>query len=209
MGNFGDKFGAVNALFSGLALFGIIVSILIQQKELNLQRNELKETRREFLINRLTNIVFNKTDNLIKEINSYSLDVGNDRIIDDYRLSIDEFVEYLRTIDGNQTASKKDMIKHFLNKNERVINRIVLKIYSSFMSVERAVTQSKLETEDSMQILSLMASGLNDDIKALLNDYKLHMKEPKSAESGTTDAFNQSNYEFFQGRIHYILNFGR
>lgn len=55
-GQFGDMFGAVNALFSGLAFGGIIITILLQKKELRLQRKELKlqrtemqETRKEFI----------------------------------------------------------------------------------------------------------------------------------------------------------------
>jgi hypothetical protein len=47
-GAFGDKFGFINSLFSGLALTGIIISIYFQQKELSLQRDELVETREEF-----------------------------------------------------------------------------------------------------------------------------------------------------------------
>lgn len=47
-GTFGDMFGSVNALFSGLALAGIIITILLQKKELTLQREELSETRKEF-----------------------------------------------------------------------------------------------------------------------------------------------------------------
>lgn len=46
-GTFGDMFGAVNALFSGLAFAGMIITLLQQQKELSLQRDELKETRKE------------------------------------------------------------------------------------------------------------------------------------------------------------------
>jgi hypothetical protein len=47
-GTFGDMFGSVNALFSGLALAGIILTILLQRKELKLQREELQDTRAEF-----------------------------------------------------------------------------------------------------------------------------------------------------------------
>lgn len=47
-GTFGDMFGSVNALFSGLALAGIILTILLQRKELRLQREELRDTRKEF-----------------------------------------------------------------------------------------------------------------------------------------------------------------
>lgn len=46
-GTFGDSFGAVNSLFSGLAFAGIIYTILLQRKELSLQRQELIETRKE------------------------------------------------------------------------------------------------------------------------------------------------------------------
>jgi hypothetical protein len=46
-GAFGDMFGAINALFSGLAFAGIIFTILLQREELKLQREELKLTRTE------------------------------------------------------------------------------------------------------------------------------------------------------------------
>jgi hypothetical protein len=46
-GTFGDMFGAINALFSGLAFAGVIYAILLQRIELRLQRNELSLTRQE------------------------------------------------------------------------------------------------------------------------------------------------------------------
>jgi hypothetical protein len=46
-GTFGDMFGSVNSLFSGLAFAGVIYAILLQSKELELQREELKLTREE------------------------------------------------------------------------------------------------------------------------------------------------------------------
>ena len=47
-GTFGDMFGAVNALFSGLAFAGLIIAIYMQRKELEYQREELELTRKEF-----------------------------------------------------------------------------------------------------------------------------------------------------------------
>lgn len=47
-GTIGDMFGSINALFSGLALAGIILTILLQRRELKLQREELRDTRKEF-----------------------------------------------------------------------------------------------------------------------------------------------------------------
>ena len=46
-GEFGDMFGGVNALFSGLAFVGVIYAILLQRRELQLQREELEYTRFE------------------------------------------------------------------------------------------------------------------------------------------------------------------
>ena len=46
-GAFGDMFGAINALFSGLALAGVILAIFLQKQELELQRHELELTRQE------------------------------------------------------------------------------------------------------------------------------------------------------------------
>src|SRR5687767_11829025 len=46
-GQFGDMFGAINALFSGLAFAGIIITIMMQRDELELQRTELQLTRDE------------------------------------------------------------------------------------------------------------------------------------------------------------------
>jgi len=45
--SFGDMFGAINALFSGLAFAGIIVALYFQKNEFELQRQELKDTREE------------------------------------------------------------------------------------------------------------------------------------------------------------------
>jgi hypothetical protein len=44
-GQFGDMFGAVNSLFSGLAFAGVIFTIYLQREELSLQRKELELTR--------------------------------------------------------------------------------------------------------------------------------------------------------------------
>lgn len=46
-GAFGDMFGAINSLFSGGALAGVVYAIFLQKNELRLQRNELELTREE------------------------------------------------------------------------------------------------------------------------------------------------------------------
>jgi hypothetical protein len=46
-GLFGDSYGVLNALFSGLAFAGVIATLLLQRQELAYQREELELTRVE------------------------------------------------------------------------------------------------------------------------------------------------------------------
>lgn len=81
-GTFGDKFGFINSLFSGLALTGIIISIYFQQYELSLQRQELSETRKEFKDQNFQTTFFNllKTQRqLAEEIDCYIWNLKNYR----------------------------------------------------------------------------------------------------------------------------------
>ena len=51
-GQFGDLFGSVNALFSGLAFAGLVYVILLQREDLALQRDELRLQRNEMAASR-------------------------------------------------------------------------------------------------------------------------------------------------------------
>lgn len=46
-GQFGDLYGGFNALVSGLAFIGLILSLCMQRKDLNLQRSEMRQSRIE------------------------------------------------------------------------------------------------------------------------------------------------------------------
>jgi Putative phage abortive infection protein len=52
-GTFGDMFGAINALFSGLAFASLIYTVYLQRHELQMQREELRLTRDELQGQRL------------------------------------------------------------------------------------------------------------------------------------------------------------
>lgn len=51
-GQFGDIFGSVNALFSGLAFAGLFWSLRVQQEQLLLQQDELRLQREELKLQR-------------------------------------------------------------------------------------------------------------------------------------------------------------
>lgn len=52
-GTFGDMFGAVNALFSGLAFAGLIYTITVQRQELALQREAIEMQTEELKLQRI------------------------------------------------------------------------------------------------------------------------------------------------------------
>ncbi|MFA6138610.1 MAG: putative phage abortive infection protein [Sulfurimonas sp.] len=60
-GVFGDSFGLLTSLFSGLAFAGLIITIVMQRDELALQRQELSLTREEFRAQKLEMKAQNKT----------------------------------------------------------------------------------------------------------------------------------------------------
>ena len=51
-GLFGDMFGGLNSLFSGLAFLALVATLYMQSQELALQRNELRLQREELKQNR-------------------------------------------------------------------------------------------------------------------------------------------------------------
>ena len=83
-GTFGDMFGFVNALFSGLAFVGMIITLLMQREELELQREEMKQTRDEIKmqrkvseIQRFENTFFNMLHSQQQILNDLRFDLGD------------------------------------------------------------------------------------------------------------------------------------
>lgn len=64
-GTFGDMFGAINSLFSGLAFAGLIYTINIQRSELALQRQELSLQREE--VRRSTEELAGQKEQMIRQ----------------------------------------------------------------------------------------------------------------------------------------------
>lgn len=46
-GQFGDNFGVITSLFSGIAFSGVLITLLLQRDELKLQRNEIERSKEE------------------------------------------------------------------------------------------------------------------------------------------------------------------
>lgn len=98
-GTHGDMFGAVNAIFSGLAFAGIIISLYLQRIDLKNQFDEIRQTNEEFKIQ-------NETLQVQKFENQYY------KMIDLHRSNISDIeIPFFETISGSSKShtGKGDM----------------------------------------------------------------------------------------------------
>ena len=162
-GTFGDTFGALNALFSGLALAGVIVTILIQRTELKnqrleltLQRNEMRDTRKEFLLNRTTTLVYNQLDRFEKALSELTLTMPNGTSIkgNDAILYLDEnenqIYETLTDSEEDYKSQMKDSIIHLLkiySPNKSELDKFSKSIATSVNVLKRLIYKTDLEIE--------------------------------------------------------------
>ena len=194
-GSFGDMFGSVNALFSGLALFGIIISILIQQNELKEQRNELKLTRDEFKINRVTNILFKQIEML-------------NRIIDSTHFSSGEFdiIEFIIQLNDLDEANKRSIY----NQNSGEITGLITKIVSLMENFENVLNESKVDNSDNIQMKSLFYKNINPHfISLILHEIEDIKKESNNFHEDKFKKIYETVHNVRTERVKYIYEFDK
>lgn len=163
-GTFGDTFGALNAFFSGLALAGVIVTILIQRTELknqrlelSLQRNEMKETRKEFLLNRTTTLVYNQLDRFEKALSELTLTMPNGTSVkgNDAVLFLDEnenpvykpFDKPEEEYNAEMKTALIELLKIY-GPNKSELNKFSHNISTSVDVLKRLIYKTDLEIEE-------------------------------------------------------------
>jgi hypothetical protein len=163
-GTFGDTFGALNALFSGLALAGVIVTILIQRTELqnqrtelSLQRNEMKETRKEFLLNRTTSLVYNQLDRFEKALSELTIKTPNGATVkgNDAILFLDENENPVyKPFDKPEEEYEAEMKIALINllkiygPNKSELNKFSHSVGTSVDVLKRLIYKTDLEIDD-------------------------------------------------------------
>lgn len=155
-GTFGDTFGALNALFSGLAFAGVIVTILIQKSELENQMTEMKETRKEFLINRTTNLVYSQLDRFEKSLSELTIThngttyTGNDAIsfLDDNKEPV--YPPFDKPEEEYNAEMKAAIIKllKIYTPNKSQIEKFAHTAYNSVEVLKRLIYKTDLEVEE-------------------------------------------------------------
>ena len=140
---FGDSFGVVTALFTALAFGGLIWTVLLQGKELSLQRKELAETR-------FTNAFF-------KLIDYYKINLENITIktADKVQLSgIDALIYQLSQFDINQKANDC-----WYEKNTQ---KMKVYEYQLFVEIDRSLMRQSRYMSTFESLLKLVDSQVED-----------------------------------------------
>lgn len=199
-GTFGDTFGALNALFSGLAFTGVIVTILIQRTELknqrlelSLQRTEMRETRKEFLLNRTTTLVYNQLDRFDKALNEFKFNhngkeyVGNEAItfLDDNKEMV--YKPYDKPEEEYRQEMKESIIKllKLYSPNKKEIEKFAHNAYNSVSVLKRIIFKTHLEIEDLNELKNLFFVNIgfiNMGVLECISDVAVNELEYLTAE---------------------------
>lgn len=163
-GQFGDMFGVINSLFSGLAFGGIIYTILLQREELKAQREELKLTKQEFItqnetlrLQRFENTFFKLIDvhNNIVNLLKCSVVTQGGRFEREGRVIFNDVISCLRQekgLHGNPNKYNKDDFNSQTALYKNAISQITslsgLDFYfQSLLSILELVSTTTLLTE--------------------------------------------------------------
>ncbi len=193
-GTFGDTFGALNAIFSGIAIAGLIITILIQRKELEnqrielaLQRTEMQETRNEFLINRISNIIYSQLERYEKALEQFKIENDN-KVYNGYEaifyLDSSKQTVYYPVSDKRTAAeilkekkTKNCLAMKIYSANDKSIAQFALSAYNSVEVVKETLLKSDLTAREINDLKNIFFRNLGFIQLGVLEDISIKFKE--------------------------------
>ena len=116
-GLFGDSWGGVNAIVSALAFAGVIVTLFLQNRDLNLQRKEMARQREEFKKENTT-LKYQRFENLFYNMLNLQQEIVAGLKFDyedeEYTFSPDSYIQERRSI--NRTVTGRDVFRYTFDK---------------------------------------------------------------------------------------------
>jgi len=179
-GTFGDMYGAVNALFSGLAFTGLIITILLQRKDLNLQRDEMELTRKEFVTQNDTlkrqqfeNTFFNLLSIHHQIVDS--IDIGNPNVEsfkgrDVFRKKYDEF---RLSYDKNRSDFDESLYMRHYEQVQTDFGHYFRNLYRMVKMVDEADLIDNSNPKESLKRIYRIRYKYTSIIRSNLSDYEL------------------------------------
>lgn len=158
-GTFGDMFGALNTIFSGLAFAGIIVTIFMQMQELD-------DAKTDFKFNRITNLVYKQNDKIDEMISQFKLidAQGLSGLAGLARLDID--------LNSYKNDSSEEIIFNQINYlSDRLtgLHSIFQTIYRSEKVIREIIRENKLQSELSNELIIIFRMNIPDEVTNIAN----------------------------------------
>ncbi|MBN0975986.1 putative phage abortive infection protein [Pseudomonas sp. SDM007_2] len=157
-GVFGDSFGTLNALFSGLAFSGVLITLLFQRKDLSETRSQIA---RQQIESQFYNML-NQQQEIVRNLDLQKIDT--DEVFARGRDCFREWAAMLDEIHKNCVKNKVDNPKRMAYQAIYHIGRTDLGLYfRSLYSVFRFVDESKHQDSDKFGVV----------VRSLISDYEL------------------------------------
>ncbi|RZJ63654.1 MAG: hypothetical protein EOO45_20650, partial [Flavobacterium sp.] len=176
-GAFGDKFGFANSLFSGLALGGIIYSLILQRKE-------TKEAREEFIDQNFQTIFFNL--------------LQTQRQIAD---NINAEIRYLASYSREQTffVTGRQFFIESKNQLEKILTALNSPVYSEYHAFDPDIYPEPSSEEEDTTLYNSMS------IAFTISFYNI--KKTEWENSKTLEPLCQAElaYAIFFGKYNYVI----
>lgn len=190
LGAFGDTYGALNTLFSGLAFAGLIISIRLQSKELSETRAELKEQSDQF--KKQTESLYKQTFEVtfFQLLSLYRETVSNLRLPDSLCSSIDDtrakgsqvvsilsdrmVVQAESRIDISDLASRKYTL--FMDAYNEMYGDVFSKFVKTIEKILMFVHESSIDKDGKRFYLSLLTTQMTKAEMSFLFYYGIYRK---------------------------------
>lgn len=184
----GDSFGGLNTLFSGLAFGLLIITAWMQKIDLKATQQELELTRKEFERNRLTNIVFQYVESLENLIELFSIpkkykesyresfkDSNYDKVVGNRAIMFvmseihDCYTEEDEKIYYKEDYERSSKIWILGTIDLSVFLKSLLDKWDSFKSI---IEKSSLDDDEKDQMIFIFKSNVSTNLKFFISDLK-------------------------------------
>lgn len=166
-GQFGDQFGAVNALFSALALAGVIYTLIQQQQEMKAQRREFMNSRAYTLAYKQVELINNSIANAEQVI----LSKFPEREHDEYSM-----FQNLNTMIGAQHSMNVAVYPSQMSKVRSQLPSI-LRLLANSCDLLVRLKKDGMSDEDTNILFNVLRYNLDKEIWKLIGNLNYHKKK--------------------------------
>lgn len=173
-GTIGDMFGAVNALFTGLALAAVFYTILLQRQAINIQKEELAQTRDVFIQQKFETTFFNLLELVKSNLNAIEYDSPLGNMLNGTEAITSINVD-MRNNNNNHAIPRPNNIQEIIHATGSVLlsnNQAIVKYLNSVESLLH-FNKNSLLNKKNLFYTQLFLNQLSEPEKVLIFNYTI------------------------------------